>query len=110
MTDEIKASRANVRLGNFEIEGFMLSDGSYRMSQTQAAEAIGKPEINARRFLTSKSIKARLGKTYTPDTLAIDAANQQRGQSRINALPLEVISAYWFTQAQQKNEKAIALS
>ena len=61
MTDSIRATRATIRLGSLEIDGFMLPDGSYRMSQTQAAEAIEKPEINARRFLGSKAIKAFVG-------------------------------------------------
>jgi hypothetical protein len=39
-------------IGDRVVAGFMLPDGSYRMSQTQAAECVGKTEINARsRFL-----------------------------------------------------------
>jgi len=99
MTESVKATRSSVRIGSLEVDGFMLPDGSYRMSQTQAAECIGKPEINARRFLDSKAIKALLGNSYTPDTVEIEAsAEQLRGQSRFNALPLEVVTAYWFNQ------------
>ncbi|WP_206603012.1 hypothetical protein [Leptolyngbya ohadii] len=108
MADEIRAQRATVVLGDIEIEGFMLPDGSYRMSQTQAAEIVEKPEINARRFLDSKAIKALLGGGYTPDSIEVEAA-QLRGQTRINALPLNVVTAYWFTQARQGNEKAASL-
>lgn len=100
MTQSSRASRASVQLGNFTIDGFMLPDGAYRMSQTQAAQVIGKPEINARRFLESKGIKALLGRDYTPDSIEIEPdPNQLRGQSRFNALPLEVVTTYWFTQA-----------
>lgn len=42
MTESIKATRARVQFGVLEVDGFMLPDGSYRMSQTQAAEAVGK--------------------------------------------------------------------
>ncbi|HEY9743506.1 MAG TPA: hypothetical protein V6C90_23725 [Coleofasciculaceae cyanobacterium] len=109
MTESIKATRASVQIGALEVDGFMLPDGSYRMSQTQAAECVNKPEINARRFLTSKAIKALLGEGYTPDSIEIDSGEQLRGQSRFNALPLEVVTAYWFTQASQGNQQALSL-
>ena len=109
MSDSVKASRAIVQIGSIQVDGFMLPDGSYQMSQTQAAECIGKPEINARRFLTSKAIKSLLSKGYTPDRVDIESDEQMRGQSRINALPLSVVTAYWFNQAQQGNEQAAAL-
>ena len=109
MTESIKATRATVTIGTFTIEGFMLPDGRYQMSQTQAAEAIGKPEINARRFLDSASIKALLGAAYTPDTIEIESSDQTRGQTRINAIPIEVVSAYWFTQASRGDKQALGL-
>jgi len=107
-SEPVKAIRANVQIGSIEIDGFMLPDGSYRMSQTQAAETIGKPEINARRFLDSRGIKSLLGQGYTPDSIEIDA-EQLRGQGRFNALPLEVVTAYWFYQATQGDKPALAL-
>lgn len=111
MTDSVKATRATVTLGDLTIDGFMLPDGSYRMSQTQTAECVGKPEINARRFLSSKAIKALLGEGYTPDTVEIESDPAQlRGQSRFNALPLTVVTAFWFHQATQGNPQAIALT
>ena len=69
VTESIRATRADVQIGSLKIDGFMLPDGSYRMSLPQAAECVGKPEINARRFLTSKAIKALLGEGYTPDSI-----------------------------------------
>jgi hypothetical protein len=107
--ESIKATRAAVQLGDITIDGFMLPDGSYRMSQTQMAETVSRPEINARRFLGSKGIKALLGEGYTPDTVEVDSTEQVRGQTRINAVPLEVVTAYSFTQAKQGNEQAAIL-
>ncbi|MEM1307926.1 MAG: hypothetical protein AAGF98_00240 [Cyanobacteria bacterium P01_H01_bin.153] len=43
-----------------------MPDGSYRMSQTQAVEAVGLTERNTRDFLRSKAIKRFLGEGYTP--------------------------------------------
>lgn len=58
---------------------------------------------------SSKAIKALLGKDYTPDTIEIENEEQRRGQSRFNALPLEVVTAYWFNQATQGNKQATSL-
>ena len=102
MSESIKATRATVAVGGLTVDAFMLPDGSYRMSQTQAAEAVGKDEINARRFLTSKSINAIRGKGYTPDSI-------ESGQTRFNALPLDVVTAYWLYQSSQSNKQALAL-
>ena len=110
MTESTRAIRALVQIGCLTVDGFMLPDGSYRMSQTQAAECVGKPEINARRFLDSKAIKALLGQGYTPDSIEIEPSSEQRGgQSRFNALPLEVITAYWLSQAGEGNKQALSL-
>jgi hypothetical protein len=39
----------------------------------------------------------------------VESGNQLRGQTRFNALPLEVVTAYWFQQASQGNQQAISL-
>lgn len=50
-----------------------------------------------------------MGKGYTPDSVEVESINQNRGQTRINAVPLEVVTAYRFTQAKQGNEQALSL-
>ena len=109
MSKSIKATRATVAIGDLTVDAFMLPDGSYRMSQTQLAEAVGKDEINARRFLTSKSINAIRGESYTPDSIEVSSSNEIRGQTRFNALPLDVVTAYWLYQSSQGNKQALAL-
>ena len=104
-----KAKRATVAIGSMEVDGFQMPDGSYRMSQTQAAESVGKSQRNAGRFLASKGIKALRGEGYTPDTIEVDPAEQVRGQARFNALPLDVVSAYWLWEASRGNQQAITL-
>lgn len=86
MTD--KAKRATITIINLEVEGFMMSDGSYCMSQTSAAEAVGRPQRNAGRFLASAGIKALLGKGYTGSISEgeIEPEGQSKGQSRISSI------------------------
>ncbi len=98
MSASLKATHATITLGSLQVDGFMLPDGSYRMSQTQIATAVEKDESNARKFLTSKAIKSLLGKDYTPgkkDELYIESKSGKRGQSRIRPLTVDEVSAFW---------------
>jgi AraC-like DNA-binding protein len=110
--ESIKATRATVQIGALEVDGFMLPDGSYRMSQAQVAQAVEKPPVNALRFLESTALKSILGESYTdyiPEQIEIEPEQSRRGQSRFNALPLEVATAYWVNQCFQGNKQALAL-
>ena len=58
----------------------------------------------------SKALKTLLGEGYTPATSEIEPdAQQVRGSSRIRALPLEVVGAYWLWQAARGNKTALSL-
>lgn len=107
-----KAKRADIPLGDRIIEGFMLPDGTYRMSVTQAATCVGLTQQNATDFLRSKAIKRLLGEDYTPrknEQIEIESVGQNRGSSRINPLSLDEVSAYWLWQTYRANKQALAL-
>lgn len=113
MSEPIKATRATVPIGSIEVDGFRLPDGSYRMSQAQAAETIEEPPVYALRFLQSKDSKTLLGEAYTdytPERVEVESDSGKRGQTRINALPLEVVTAYWLSRASRGNKKAFLLT
>jgi len=113
MTTGDKAKRATVAIGSLSVDGFQLSDGSYRMSQSGAAMAINEPPVYASRFLTSRDSKASLGKAftdYTPKQIEVEPSPGDRGQTRINALPLEVVSAYWLYRTFKGNKAAFTLT
>jgi hypothetical protein len=110
MSESIKATRATVMIGEIAMEGFMLPDGSYQMSQTQTAETVGLGVQNVSDFLKSKALKSLSGEGYTPQTSEIESeADQQRGGSRIKAVPLTIVRKYWLWQAFRGNKKALAL-
>ena len=110
MTNPTRATRTTVTIGSIQIDGFMLPSGSYRMSQTQVAQCVGLKVQNVSDFLRSKAFKSLVGKDYTPQISEIvPDENQQRGQTRINALPLEVVRKYWLWQAYRGNKQALAL-
>jgi hypothetical protein len=98
-----------VAIGSLEVDAFMLPDGSYRMSQTQVAECIQDDPIYARRFLTSKALKSLQGEGYTPDTFDVDPSDQDRGQTRIQGWPLEIVYAYWVYRCFKGSKPAFSL-
>jgi len=80
MTTGAKAKRITVAIGPSSVDSFQMPDGSYRVSQTQAAESVDQLEINARRFLASRGIKAFPHEAYTPDSIEVNLPEQGRGQ------------------------------
>jgi len=114
MSESIKATRATVAIGDLTVDGFQLPDGSYRMSQTGAADAVGLSRQNVSDFLRSNAIKTLLGEGYTSpisatEQIEIESEDDKRGQSRFNSLPLEIVGAYWLWQSYRGNKKALAL-
>ena len=112
MTTEFKATRATVTIGSLVVDGFMLPDGSYRMSQTQVAEMVGLTERNTRDFLRGKAVKSLLGEDYIPakiENITVETEGKYRGNPNINALSLDVVSVYWLYQALRGNKLAIPL-
>jgi len=113
MSESIKATRATVAIGALTVDAFMLPDGSYRMSQAGAASAIADAPVYALRFLKTNDSKLLLGEAftdYTPDVIEVESEPDVRGQTRINALPLEVVAAYWLYRAFKGNKNAFILS
>jgi hypothetical protein len=107
-----KARRHIVEIGREAVDGFQMPDGTYRMSQASAASSIEESPVYALRFLSSRDSKALLGERYTdykPEQVELESSPGKRGQSRINALPLEVVSAYWLYRAHRGNRKALTL-
>ena len=114
MAESQKATRATITIGPIQVDGFMLPDGSYRMSQTQTAEAVGLPERNARDFLKSKAIKTLLGEGYTPaisdrKEIEVEPEPGKRGGTRFMPMPLNAVIAYWQWQSHRGNKQALAL-
>ena len=111
MTTGNKAKRATVAIGPLSVDGFQMPDGSYRMSQTSAADSVGLGRQNVSDFLRSKAIKSLLGEGYTGQIFEVEVEStaQVRGQARINAIPLEAVVAYWHWQSYRGNKQALQL-
>ena len=105
MTDSVRVIRALVQIGSLTVDGFMLPDGSYRMSQTQVAECVGLSERNASFFFNRIQYQHR----QSADAQEIQSNSGKRGQSRIKAVSFEEAIDYWGYQASKGNLKAIIL-
>ncbi len=87
----------------------MLPDGSYRTQPNTFRCLCWFIRKKRREFLQSKALKTLLGEGYTPATSEIEPdAGQVRGGSRIRALPLEAVGAYWLWQAARGNKTALS--
>jgi hypothetical protein len=112
MSTNDKAQRATVQIGSLSVDGFQMPDGSYRMSIAGAAESVGLIRRNAFEFLRSKAAKQLLGEGFTGSISEVEvesSQSQSRGQSRIQAIPLAVVSKYWLWQSYRGNKQAFAL-
>ncbi len=104
----MKARRAVMQLGNLELDVFQLPDGSYRMSQTQIAEAVGLSRQYLSRFLSSKWLKALPGLDRSSHDF--DRVEYEGRGRPINAVPLDIAFAFWLYQVTRGNKRAIALA
>jgi hypothetical protein len=92
----------------------MGADGSYRISQTQVAEAAGLSRRNAFDFLRSNALKSLLGEAKTStiferEEIEIESKPSSQGQSWFLSVPPEIASAYWLWQVHRGNKAALAL-
>ena len=112
MTTGDKARRTTVAIGLLNAEGYQMPNSEYRMSLSSAADAVGLAPRNAFDFLRSKAAKRLLGEGFTDSIAEIEVEpnpEQVRGQTRIQAIPLAVVSKYWLWQAYRGNKQAFAL-
>lgn len=115
MSESNTAARTSIqirtRVGTLIVDGFMLSDGSYRMSLTQSSGAIGFGPQSASDFLSLKAVKSLLGQRYAVNHSQIElpSSPHTRGFRCFRVMSLEAVNAYWQWQAAKGNSDALAL-
>ncbi|MBD2006880.1 MULTISPECIES: hypothetical protein [Cyanophyceae] len=91
-----------VAIAGSYVDLFQLPDGSRVGSLSSMAEAIGKKANSAFDFLKGNSVEASPYRGLTLSTVP-------KGRTRIKAVPLEVMTAYWSYQAEKGNIQAKSL-
>ena len=112
MSSTAKAKRESVAIGSLSVEGFQMPDGSYRMSLSSAATAVGLQARNAFDFLRSKAAERLLGNGSTLSVAEVEVESppeQTTGQTRIRAISLNVVAKYWLWQTSRGNKQALVL-
>lgn len=110
--DFVSAISTPMRIGNLQIYGYRLKqDGSYRMSERDAAAFVGLPVENARNFFNSKSQKIVLGENFDCGVLMTDMDFQPlHFDSWQRTWRLEIVVAYWLWQAIPENRAALNMA
>lgn len=106
MSSVIKAVRAQITLGDIELDVFQLPDGSYVMSSTQIAELMGRTEKYYRPKYLSKELQALLGERLATVQSLTKVAFES---TRINPLPLDVVGICFAFEASKGNQTALGL-
>ena len=75
-----KAQRREIQLGTALVQVFLLSEGSYKLSQTEVAAVIGKGNVSIIQFLNSKGFKTLLDNNVesfiSVDPVAVEGSNK----------------------------------
>lgn len=98
-----KAKKVTFKLGSLVLDGYQLSDGSYRMSQTQVSAVIGKADNSVLQFLAGKSPQALPHKGFGLQKLKVEGV-----QNYVCSITLEVAKAYWLYWALNGDTRAIS--
>ncbi|GAA6621565.1 hypothetical protein [Scytonema sp. NUACC26] len=107
----IKAKPVTVPFGGIDLNGYVLPNGTYALSQSQVAEAIEVSPVYALRFLELKQLESSPGQDYTDYKIEVENNGQgKRGSTRIKIIPTKYAALFWMQQAIKGNVKAQALA
>jgi hypothetical protein len=95
-----RTPRYTIPLGAKSLDGFILPDGSFRLSQGYVAEYVGKHQNDTQRFLQ---------KHFPGEILDTIKVSRARGASKVCAVPLCRAVEYWQYQARTGNVQAFDL-
>ncbi|MEO0868350.1 MAG: hypothetical protein AAFY17_07865 [Cyanobacteria bacterium J06642_11] len=115
MSESSQATRTTIqigtRMGTLIVDGFMLSDGSYRMSLTQSSGAIGFGPQSISDFLSLKAVNSLLaqGDGANDAQLELVPSTHTCGRQHFRAMSLDAVAAYWQWQADKGNSEALSL-
>ena len=107
-----KAIITHIDLSGIELEVFMLSDGSYVMSQSQVSLAVEVHRNGMLRFLESKQLECSDSNSLGCYKTCEFTFNDKNGNSRgkIKGVSIDLASEFWLHQAIKGNKLAQSLA
>lgn len=103
----VRAKRTTVDIAGIEIQGLMLPDGDYRMSNTDAGKAISVGSRQLGNFRNSTAFKALQDGGFQPGE--ITEVRMPDGRAIAKTSDLETIAAFW-AYMSSSNSTAFALT
>ena len=92
-----KITTSTITLGDVKLTGYKTSDGSWFMSLTGLGKVVGKGDDSPRKWIKSKWLETRLGKSFKPFEVT---GNDNR---TISVIPIEVVKLYFRRQDKLGN-------
>jgi hypothetical protein len=93
---KIKAKFTQVQIGNFSIDGYLLPDGSFGMSQTQVFSWVDSsvlPSQAAKRYI--EITRSKVAQTLTPNGFVVHRKIVVRGcNERVNVVPINDVAQF----------------
>lgn len=107
-TQNVKAVKATIYLGNIPLEVYQLPDGSYKLYTPSVTSAIDRESPDLLRFLKGKSPQALPYKDYN---LVHAPSVEIEGEAIfIKPIPVFLATSYWLYWAMKGNKMAQALA
>jgi hypothetical protein len=94
MYNNTKAVRAQIKLGDIDIDVFQLPDGSYRLSKTQTCEAIDLDPKRLSELLEKNSLKSIAGKGSSLSEKVVKMG-YEGNNAKVDLLPIEMSVLIW---------------
>ena len=104
MTTTTKATRAQIQLGNIDLDVFQLPNGDYQISQSQVCSSVGKP---AKRMVELAG--SDKGQILIQSGFEKGLKVSVEGSKPVNLVPLDVAFQFWALELSIGNMEALAL-
>jgi hypothetical protein len=104
-----KAKRAVITIIECEVvvDGFLVEDGEYVMSQSDVGKAVNRDEKSLRMFLKEKQIESLSDSSSALGQLTDKLG--RNGSRIIKVVSLDIATDFWLAQAFKGNKKAQVL-
>jgi hypothetical protein len=96
MADTVKATKATIKLGNIELDCFLMPNGDYRMSVGQAANACNLDPKRVPEIWERKDVKALLGEALkVPEFIIKMKVETSGGLQQASLIALNHVALLW---------------
>jgi hypothetical protein len=90
-----KAVGVKINLGSIEINGYMLPDGSYRLSKGQSCDIVGLDRKRLSQLQEKNSLKAIIGAGSSLSQKELTKYNVAGQNAKVDLIPIEMALIIW---------------